>query len=122
MSSPLVTQFRKGGVSRDVRLTAASGALPLSPADQVELLFLLTRDRDEEVSRQASSSLETLDEASVVSVLREESTSADGLAFFGQRTESGDIQEAVVRNATTPDDTIAAMVPSLAVANLVLQS
>lgn len=118
MSSPLVTQFRKGGVSRDVRLTAASGALPLSPADQVELLFLLTRDRDEEVSHQAESSLETLDEASVVSVLREESTSADVLAFFGQRTKSDDIQQAVIRNATTTDDTIAAMVPSLTETNL----
>ncbi len=36
MSSPLVTQFRRGGVSKDVRLTAATGALPLSPADQIE--------------------------------------------------------------------------------------
>ena len=46
MGSPLVDQFRKGGVSRDVRLTAAGGLLPLKPIEQVELLFLLTRDRD----------------------------------------------------------------------------
>lgn len=118
MTSPLVTQFRRGGVSREVRLTAASGALPLSPADQVELLFLLTRDREEEVSQRAASSLESLDEASVVSVLREESTSVDVLVFFGKRTTSDEIQQALVRNASTPDETVAALVPSLTESNL----
>ncbi|MGH9337604.1 MAG: hypothetical protein ACRD21_27965, partial [Vicinamibacteria bacterium] len=57
MSSPLVNQFKKGGISRDVRLTAASGALPLTPFDQVELLFLLTRDSDDEVASNARTSL-----------------------------------------------------------------
>ena len=74
MSSPLVTQFRRGGVSKDVRMTAATGALPLSPADQIELLFLLTRDSDDGVSAQASTSLEAMDEASLISVLKEVST------------------------------------------------
>jgi hypothetical protein len=118
MSSPLVTQFRRGGVSRDVRLTAASGALPLSPADQVELLFLLTRDRDEAVSKQAESSLQALDDASLVSVVKEESTSVDVLVFFGLRANSEDVQQALVRNATTPDPTIAALVPKLSEINL----
>ena len=118
MSSPLVTQFRRGGVSRDVRLTAASGALPLSPADQVELLFLLTRDRDDEVSQQAETSLHVLDEASLVSVLKEEATSADVLAFFGTRASSDEVQQALVRNASTPDETVAILVPKLTETNL----
>lgn len=118
MSSPLVTQFRRGGVSRDVRLTAASGALPLSPADQVELLFLLTRDQDEDVSQQAESSLQALDDASLVSVVKEESTSVDVLAFFGQRASSDDVQQALVRNASTPDEAIAGLVPRLSEINL----
>lgn len=118
MSSPLVTQFRRGGVSRDVRLTAASGALPLSPADQVELLFLLTRDSDEEVSRQAESSLQAQEDGILVSVLKEESTSVDVLAFFGTRASSDDVQQALVRNASTPDETIAMLVPRLTETNL----
>ena len=118
MSSPLVTQFRRGGVSRDVRLTAASGALPLSPADQVELLFLLTRDRDDEVSQQAETSLHVLDEASLVSVLKEEATSVDVLAFFGTRASSDEVQQALVRNASTPDETVAILVPKLTETNL----
>lgn len=118
MSSPLVTQFRRGGVSRDVRLTAASGALPLSPGDQVELLFLLTRDRDGEVSQQADSSLQALDEASLVAVLKEEATSVDVLAFFGTRASSDEVQQALVRNASTPDETVALLVPKLTETNL----
>ena len=118
MSSPLVTQFRRGGVSKDVRLTAATGALPLSPADQIELLFLLSRDRDEAVSAQASTSLQAMDEASLISVLKEVSTPADVLAFFGTRNVSDDVQQALVRNATTPDETILAMVPNLTESNL----
>ncbi len=101
MSSPLVTQFRRGGVSRDVRLTAASGALPLSPADQVELLFLLTRDRDDEVSQQAETSLQALDEASLVSVLKEEAMSADVLAFFGTRASSDDASGPITKPGST---------------------
>ncbi len=118
MSSPLVTQFRRGGVSKDVRLTAATGALPLSPADQIELLFLLSRDRDEAVSAQASTSLQAMDEASLISVLKEVSTPADVLAFFGTRSVSDDVQQSLVRNATTPDQTILAMVPTLTESNL----
>lgn len=118
MTSPLVTQFRRGGVSRDVRLTAASGALPLSPADQIELLFLLARDSDEQVSAQAETSLGAMDDDSLVTVLKEESTSADVLAFFGSRASSDDVQQALVRNATTPDETVAFLVPKLTETNL----
>lgn len=118
MSSPLVTQFRRGGVSRDVRLTAATGALPLSPADQIELLFLLTRDQDEEVSQIADSSLEGLDAASLVTVLKEEATSVDVLAFFGTRASSDEVQQALVRNASTPDESVALLVPKLTETNL----
>ena len=118
MSSPLVTQFRRGGVSRDVRLTAASGALPLSPADQVELLFLLTRDKDDEVSQQAESSLQVMDDASLVMVLKEEATSVDVLAFFGTRVSSDEVQQALVRNASTPNETVAIIVPKLTETNL----
>jgi len=97
---------------------AATGALPLSPADQVELLFLLTRDSDEEVSQQADSSLEALDQALLLNVLKEEATSADVLAFFGARASSDEVQQALIRNASTLDETVAILVPKLTETNL----
>jgi hypothetical protein len=118
VSSPLVNQFKKGGISRDVRLTAASGALPLTPFDQVELLFLLTRDADEEVAGKARESLLASPPATLVAVLKDSSVPADALALFGERSQSEEVQQAVVRNPSTPDEIIRKMVPRLTETNL----
>lgn len=118
MSSPLVNQFKKGGISRDVRLTAASGALPLTPFDQLELLFLLTRDKDEEVGKKAAASLRALPPSDLAHVLKDPSLPADALGFFGEHTREEEVQQAIVRNATTTDETICRMVPFLTEANL----
>jgi hypothetical protein len=118
VSSPLVNQFKKGGISRDVRLTAASGALPLTPFDQVELLFLLTRDKDDEVASKASSSLLALSPADLVSVLKDASVPADALAFYGEHVQEEEVLQAIVRNPSTPDETVRRMVPRLSETNL----
>jgi len=39
-TNPLVEQFRRGGVARDLRLMAAQGLLPLKPEDLVEIAVL----------------------------------------------------------------------------------
>src|SRR4029079_6987756 len=51
--NPLVEQFRKGGVPRELRLMAAQGALPLKTVDLVELLHHLLRDVEPEISASA---------------------------------------------------------------------
>ena len=48
-ASPLVEQFRRGAVPVELRLLAAQGALPLGPADLLELLADLTAGPDERV-------------------------------------------------------------------------
>ncbi|MGH9390935.1 MAG: hypothetical protein ACRD1Z_15065, partial [Vicinamibacteria bacterium] len=118
MSSPLVNQFKKGGISRDVRLTGASGALPLTPFDQVELLFLLTRDSDEEVAKTAQRSLLGVSPQALAAVLKDPTVPADALGFLGEHTDSDEVQQAVVRNANTPDETIRLIVPKLSETNL----
>ena len=88
MASPLLEQFRKGGVSRDVRMTAATGVLPLTTSDQAELLCLLTRDRDEEIRQNAEKSLAAIAEDDLLGV-RDRSESGhyrrDGQRRFGPR-------------------------------------
>jgi hypothetical protein len=118
VSSPLVNQFKKGGISRDVRLTAASGALPLTPFDQVELLFLLTRDSDEEVGRTAQQSLLAVSPSALAAVLKDSAVAPEALAFLGENTTADEVQQAVVRNPSTPDDAIRKMVPKLSESNL----
>ena len=49
VTNPLVEQFRRGGVARDLRLMAAQGLLPLKPEDLLELWTDLLRDADADV-------------------------------------------------------------------------
>jgi len=118
LSSPLVNQFKKGGISRDVRLTGASGALPLTPFDQVDLLILLTRDSDEEVAKTAQRSLLGVSPSALSSVLKDPTVTPEALAFLGEHSDSDEVQQAVVRNANTPDETIRSMVRKLSETNL----
>jgi hypothetical protein len=113
MASPLIEQFRKGGVSRDVRLTAAAGVLPLTPSDQVELLLLLTFDRDEEIRGKAEGSLQEVPPDDLSGVLRERGTNPKALHFFGLRLDAPELMQAVIQNASTEDQTIQEMIPRM---------
>jgi len=106
MASPLVEQFRKGGVSREVRLTAASGALPLTPLDQTELLYLLSRDIDEEVRATAEASLLALPAEDVEAVVKDVSAHAKVLDFYGRRLESPVALQSIIQNVATEDVTM----------------
>jgi hypothetical protein len=55
-TNPLVDQFRKGGVPKDLRLMAAQGALPLKPEDLLELWTDLVNDREPSVKEAATKS------------------------------------------------------------------
>jgi hypothetical protein len=113
MASGLVEQFRKGGVTRDVRLTAASGLLPLKPMDQADLLYLLSRDRDDEVREKAAASLLSMKPDSLRGILKDTSINSKILDFFGTQLESAELFELVLQNSATEDTTIHAMVPGL---------
>jgi hypothetical protein len=113
MASPLVEQFRKGGVSRDVRLTAARGLLPLKPMDQVELLYLLTRDRDEEIRAQAETNLLQIKPDGLRGVLKDTSANPKVLGFYGSRLDNAELLELILQNSATEDETMQTMVPRL---------
>lgn len=55
--TPLVDAFRRGDVARDVRLSAARGALAPRASEQLALLVLLCRDDDHEVAGAARATL-----------------------------------------------------------------
>jgi len=113
MASPLVEQFRKGGVTRDVRLTAAAGLLPLKPIDQVELLYLLTRDRDEEIRAKSEASLLELKADNLRGVLKDTSANPKVLDFYGSRLDNVELLELILQNSGTQDQTIQTAVPRL---------
>jgi hypothetical protein len=70
------------------------------------------------VAGKAAESLLAVSPAELVNVLKEQSLPPEALAFFGEHAESDDLRQAIVRNATTPDETIRLMVPRLTETNL----
>src|SRR5688572_7429968 len=72
--NPLVEQFMKGTVPRELRLLGAQGALPLKPADIVELLFILTTDPDETVRETAGKSLTAFPSEELVPIVKDKLT------------------------------------------------
>jgi hypothetical protein len=55
--SPLLDLFKRGEVTRDVRLLAAGGGVAARAAEQLELLVMLTGDADAEVAATAERTL-----------------------------------------------------------------
>jgi hypothetical protein len=111
--NPLVEQFRRGGIPKDLRLMAAQGALPLKPADLVELLQFLSSDGDAEVKSAARSALETFPAEELLPLATDRGTIAPVLAWILTNRREREIREVVLQNTSTADEDIALLAPSL---------
>lgn len=111
--NPLVEQFKKGGVAAELRLMAAQGALPLGPADLLELLHHLRADQDEAVRRTAAGTMAGLSAEELLPIGKDRSTPPAILAWMlAERTEP-DLLEVVLQNTSLPDESVEAHAPSL---------
>lgn len=111
--NPLVEQFRKGAVPPDLRLMAAQGALPLKTLDLIELLLILERDRDEQVTSAARSTLGTLPAEELREILSDRETPGAILAWALSGREEHELLEVTLQNRSTPDEAIEAIVATL---------
>jgi hypothetical protein len=112
-TNPLVEQFYKGGVPRELRLMAAQGVLPLKPEDLVELLLLLTRDADADVARSASDRMLALTVAELLPILKDRGTPPEILAWGLVSREERELREVVLQNTSLTDETLVAHSASL---------
>jgi hypothetical protein len=112
-TNPLVEQFRKGGVPRELRLMAAQGALPLKPADLVDLLEQLLADVDEPVRQAASGSLAGIAVDEMLPILRDRETPPSVLAWAVAHREERELLEVVLQNSSLPDEAVEALASSL---------
>jgi hypothetical protein len=55
--TPLLDLFKRGEVTRDVRMQAAEGALAPNAHEQVEILLLLAEDADAEIGAAAETTI-----------------------------------------------------------------
>jgi hypothetical protein len=105
-TTPLVAQFRKGGVPKELRLLAAQGALPLKPDDLVELWTDLSHDPEDEVRETAIGSLTTFAPAEFLPILKNKETSVPVLAWAVTHRSERELREVVLQNVSLPDEVI----------------
>jgi len=121
-TNPLVAQFKRGGVARDLRLMAAQGLLPLKPEDLLELWTGLVADSDEGVRVAAKDSLTKFPAPEFLPILKNRDTPVAVLAWaVGNRAEP-ELREATLQNVSLPDETIEKLASTLpqALAELVV--
>ena len=120
--NPLVEQFRRGGVAREMRLMAAQGVLPLKPEDLVELWTTLVGDPDEAVRTAAEGSLTGFPAAELQPILKSRDTPPGVLAWAVAHRREQELREIALQNTSLPDEAIEALAPTLpqALAELVV--
>ena len=111
--NPLVEQFKKGGAPRELRLMAAQGALPLKPADLVELMHHLVGDADEAVRQAAGASLTALPIDEMLPILKDRETAPSVLAWAVVHREERELREVVLQNSSLPDEAVQSLVATL---------
>jgi hypothetical protein len=121
-TNPLVEQFRRGGVPRELRLMAAQGVLPLKPEDLVEMWTGLVGDADEAVRAAAESSLSAFPVTELQPILKSRDTPSAVLAWAVTHRPEQELRETALQNTSLPDETIEALAPILpqALAELVV--
>src|SRR4051794_30641090 len=93
-TNPLVEQFLKGGVSRDLRLLAAQGALPLKTEDLAELLHFLLTDAEPEIAETSGKTLKAIPIEDMLPVLRSKETPTAVLAWSVANRDEPRLREA----------------------------
>ena len=114
-TNPLVDQFRKGGVPKDLRLMAAQGALPLKPEDLLELWTDLVHDAEPAIQEAASKSITSFAAAEFLPVLKSRETPPSVLAWAVIHRPERELREVALQNTSLSDETIeflAAELPS----------
>ena len=96
-----------GRAPKNVRLLVAQGAAPFPAQQALELLVHLSADDDDEISQQATKTLDSWDEPEILALLSLKDCHATVLDFFANIQRSEDILQAIVTHPSAPVETIA---------------
>jgi hypothetical protein len=112
-TNPLVDQFRRGSVPRELRLMAAQGLLPLNPVDFTDLLQLLLSDSDEQIRDTAGATLAAIPEPEMLALARDRDTPPGVLAWAVANRPEKEVRETALQNPSTPDEAIEGLAAAL---------
>jgi hypothetical protein len=117
-ANPLVEQFRRGAVPKELRLLAAQGALPLRTVDLLDLLLFLQGDSDDAVRAAAESSMAAVPAGEMLGIAKDRSTPPGILGWALTHRTERELREALLQNHSTPDEaietTVTELIPELA--------
>jgi hypothetical protein len=113
VTNPLVVQFRRGGVARDLRLMAAQGLLPLTPEDLIDLWIDLVRDSDEGVREAATKSLTEFAVSDLLPIVKNRATPPAVLTWVVTYRSERELREPTLQNPSTTDEAIEALAREL---------
>jgi hypothetical protein len=83
--TPLLDEFKRGDVARDVRMEAAAGTLAPRAEEQLQILVMLLEDPDAEVRTTAEETLNNIPEAALKAFLARPDVPLGLREFFGDR-------------------------------------
>ena len=112
-TNPAVRAILDGTAPHQARLAAASGLLPLSQADLLEVLVALQHWEEPEIAEAATETLNSQDSEDFLSAAKSDETPTavlDYLATLSQGTRQ--IHEAVILNRKTSDEAVASLASS----------
>ena len=112
-TNPAVRAILDGTAPHQARLAAASGLLPLSQADLLEVLVALQHWEEPEIAEAATETLNSQDSEDFLAAAKSDETPTavlDYLATLSQGTRQ--IHEAVILNRKTSDEAVASLASS----------
>lgn len=100
-------KFVDPSLPKEMRLMASRGLIPIGPIDLALVLYSLTLDMDEEISKEAETSLKSMPEGVMAAVLLNTSTPPELLDWVARNTRSESQIQKIILNHSTSDGTIA---------------
>ncbi|MEZ4546931.1 MAG: hypothetical protein R3B51_04085 [Thermodesulfobacteriota bacterium] len=102
-----IKQFVDPSRPKELRLMAARGLVPASPRDLSRILYYLTRDEDEEVSREAGGTLSGMPSEVVSTILTDTAAEPGLLDFFARALADEAAFQKILLNNSATDETVA---------------
>lgn len=100
-------QFADPSRPKELRLMAARGLVPASSRDLSRILYYLTLDGDEEVSREAGETLSGMPREVVSSILSDTGVETGLLDFFARTLADEAMLQKILLNSSATDETVA---------------
>jgi hypothetical protein len=98
----------EGTAPRNAVLAAASGLLPLSQSDLLEVLVFLRQSGDQEIASAALETLEAENNDALLVIAKIDTTSPRVLGYLTSRAGAPrELYEAAIQNRSTPDEALA---------------